>query len=89
MLKYRMSPVAEALNRRKVLGLSLGSAMVLLSSAQAYAACFPVNISSTLVGTTDCIDWSAGDFNIVSESALISTGTPPLAASSSAGSINQ
>ncbi|WP_455813548.1 autotransporter outer membrane beta-barrel domain-containing protein [Pseudomonas graminis] len=85
MLKYRMSPVAEALNRRKVLGLSLGSAMVLLSSAQAYAACFPVNISSTLVGTTDCIDWSAGDFNIVSESALISTGTPPLAASSSAG----
>jgi len=74
-----------AIDRRKVLGLSIGSAMALMPVADAYA-CLSAN-NQTLYGSTECAVWSGGNFQITNSGIVSSTSSPALIASSSAGTL--
>jgi outer membrane autotransporter protein len=77
-----------AIDRRKVLGLSIGSALALLSSAEAYSACIALSTNSTVVGSvTDCVTWSGGNLTLTNAGTLTSTGVVPLTAASAAGTL--
>ena len=81
MSKNTISSTAR--DRRKVLGLSLGSAIALLPATDAYA-CLSYSNNVTLFGSTDCMVWSGGNFQINNTGTLSSTSTPALTATGAA-----
>ncbi|ABP62872.1 outer membrane autotransporter barrel domain (plasmid) [Enterobacter sp. 638] len=76
-----------AIDRRKVLGLSIGSAIALLSSAEVYSACIALGNTATVTGTTGCVTWSGGNLTLTNAGTLISTGAAPVTATSAAGTL--
>lgn len=69
------------LDRRKVLGVSLGSAIALMSTTEVYAACINVGSSVTVVGSTGCVNWSGGNMTLTSNGTLSSSSAAALTAS--------
>lgn len=70
-----------SLNRRKALGLSIGSAIALLSSTDVYASCLPIPGYGDIGGQWDCLIWSDGSLILNNVyTAISSTGTTALTA---------
>ena len=84
MSKNTISSTAS--ERRKVLGLSLGSAIALLPATDAYA-CLSYSNNVVLFGSTDCMVWSGGNFQIANTGTLSSTSTPALVATGAANTL--
>lgn len=83
-MSKKIKSTALSTNKQNILGLSVGAAISLLTTTDAYAACINLNSTSTVTGTTGCVTWAGGNLTLTSAGTLSSTGTAPVTALNSA-----